>query len=166
MQTEIKDIDARISAKVDSIAIPELPPDMEKKLEDIFNQIPDEADFQQLAQDINEMIAQGMASMEGVKQKALYDWMNKNEKAFGGLDEESQALAVSQMDLTSMAMQELANIKMSPTQAKKTPFMAAGLNVGKVAMAQIMAQMKQGAQGQGGATIQGQNSPYNPGFNP
>lgn len=164
-------MEAKIDKKLAEIEfpdIPKLPEDLDKTLAEIYEAIPGQEDWDAVTATVTEALLTQLASMEGVKQKALYDWMNKNEKAFGMLDEEAQMAAISTMDLTSMALQELASIKMSPTQAKKTPFMAAGLNIGKVAMAQIVGNLKNEAMapGRGRVSIEGAHSSYNPGFNP
>ena len=168
VQAEIKAIDGRISAKVDSIAIPKLPENMEERLTEIYDAIPGTEDWDALSENITGQLAQYLASMEGVRQKQIYEFMNANEEGFKALDAETQALAISNMDVASMAMQELAAIKMSKSQAAKTPVMAAGLNIGKVLMSQVFANMKQGAvPGMGHVSIEGRGSGgYNPGFNP
>ena len=170
VQAEIKAIDGRISAKVDSIAIPKLPENMEERLTEIYDAIPGTEDWDALTENITGQLAQYLASMEGVRQKQIYEFMNANEEGFKALDAETQALAISNMDVASMAMQELAAIKMSKSQAAKTPVMAAGLNIGKVLMSQVFANMRQGSiPGMGGnVTIQnrGSSGSYNPGFNP
>jgi len=175
--SEVKRIDEKISARIDEIEIPEMPEipnipaDLEKTLAEIYDAIPGEEDFQAIVADVSSAFEAKIASMEGVRQKAIYEFMNANEEAFKGLDAEAQAQAISGMDLASMALQEIANLKMSPSQAKKTPLAAMGLNLGKAGVAQLLMGIKNqqlAAMGQGRVTIQDgpTHSSYNPGFNP
>lgn len=145
----IRELDTRISAQVAAIAIPSIPDNLDQTLSEIYEALPGEEDWQGLVADLAGVIEQRLASLEGVRQKALYEWMNANEKAFAGLDEESQAAQLMNLDLASQALAELAQLKMSPAQAKKTPFMAMALNLGRTGAAQALINMRQRSQ-QGG----------------
>ena len=170
-RTSVASLDRSVSEKLGAFSIPEIPDNLEGALKEIYDAIPGEEDWTALIEGISGLVDQKLASAEGVRQKAIYEFMNKNEAAFAGLDQEAQAQAVSAMDLTSMALQEIAQLKMSPTQARKTPLMAMGLNLGKAGVAQMLMGIKnQQLAGlhQGNVTIQGQHSQtsYSPGFNP
>jgi hypothetical protein len=170
-RASVASLDRSVSEKLGAFSIPEIPDNLEGALKEIYDAIPGEEDWEALAGNITGALAQQLASAEGVRQKAIYEFMNQNEEAFAGLDAETQAMAVSKMDLTSMALQEIANLKMSPTQARKTPLMAMGLNLGKAGVAQMLMGIRQqqmgAVAGQGKVMIEGGGGgSYSPGFNP
>ena len=167
---EIKGQVDKISSKVEAIAIPEIPDDLGKTLADIYDAIPGQEDWDALTENIAGSMAQLMASADGVRQKAIMEYLSKTEAGFTEMNDEMKEKLISQADITDVALHELMNIEVSKKFAKSNPYSTAILNTIKATGAQgLMSLRQQRKPGQhGNVTIErgAGSSGYSPGFNP
>ena len=166
----IRDLDTKLSTKMEAIAIPEIPDDLGKTLADIYDAIPGQEDWDALTENIAGSMAQLMASADGVRQKAIMEYLSKTEAGFTEMNDEMKEKLISQADITDVALHELMNIEVSKKFAKSNPYSTAILNTIKATGAQgLMSLRQQRKPGQhGNVTIErgGSSSGYSPGFNP